>query len=351
MPFVRPTLLELVERIAADIESRLPGVDARLRRSNAAVLARVLGGATHGLHGNLEFLAGQIFPDTAEKEYLERWASIWSVLRKPAAAGQGSVIFTGTNGTVIPAGTLLQRSDGAEYTVDADATIAAGSATAAVTAGQAGAAGNTAAGSALSLVNPLAGVNASATVAAGGVTGGADAELDEDLRGRLLARIRQPPHGGADFDYVAWALEVPGVTRAWCYPRYLGNGTVGVAFVCDDQPGGIIPDAAKVSEVQDYLDFLRPVTADLTVFAPVARPLDLTIRIAPDSAAVRAAVTAELADLVTRTAVPNGTIYLSHIREAISVAAGELDHTLVAPVADVVCSGGEISIMGAITWQ
>lgn len=351
MPFRRPTLIELKERAAADLESRLPGSDARLRRSNTAVIAAVHAGAVHGLHGHLEYLSRQILPDTAEVEFLDRWASIWKVPRKEAAAATGTVTFTGTTGAVIAAGTPLQRSDGAEYVIAEEAVIAAGVATAAVTAAVAGSAGNTAAGSTLTLVSPIAGVTATATVAAGGIGGGTDIESDDDLRGRLLFAIRQPPHGGAGFDYVEWALEVPGVTRAWCYPAYLGVGTVGVAFVCDDQPGGIIPDAAKVQEVQAHIDFLRPVGADVTVWAPIAKPLDLVIELNPSTAAIQAAVEAELADLITREAVPNGTIYLSHIREAISLAAGEIDHTLVSPVADFTCVGGEIAVLGAITWQ
>lgn len=351
MPFQRPTLIELKERVAADLDSRLPGSDARLRRSNTAIIATVHAGAVHGLHGHLEYLSKQILPDTAEEEYLERWASIWGVARKEAAAAAGTVTFTGTNGAVIAAGTPLQRSDGAEFTVDVDVVIAAGVAAAAVTAVDAGSACNTAAGSTLTLVSPIAGVNAAVTVTIGGISGGTDIESDDDLRSRLLFAIRQPPHGGADFDYVEWALEVPGVTRAWCYPAYLGAGTVGLAVVCDDQPGGIIPDAAKVQEVQAYIDSLRPVTADVTVWAPIAKPLDLVIELAPSTVAVQAAVEAELADLITREAVPNGTIYVSHIREAISLAAGEIDHTLVSPTADFTCVGGEIAVMGAITWQ
>jgi len=73
--------------------------------------------------------------------------------------------------------------------------------------------------------------------------------------------------------------------------------------------------------------------------------------LAPDTEAVRAAVAAELADLIRREAEPEGGLYLSHIREAISLAAGEVDHALVSPVADVAAGTGEIITMGAITWS
>jgi uncharacterized phage protein gp47/JayE len=349
MPFNRPTLAEIIGRIVADIESRLPGADARLRRNVLNVLGRSLAGASHGLHGHLDWAVEQLLPDSAESEYLERWGSIWGISRKPAVASKGDVTFTGTDGAVIPAGTLLQRSDGAEYTTDADGIIAGGSATVAATASAAGADGDTATGSVLDLVNPIAGVNTQATVAAGDLGGGADIEGDDSLRVRLLARIQQPPHGGAEWDYEAWALEVSGVTRAWVYPHYLGVGTVGIIIV-DDDSDPIVPDAAKVGEVQAYIDERRPVTAQALVLAPVAVSLDLTIALTPTTAAVQAAVMAELEDFFRREAIPGGTIYVSRLREAISAAEGETSHELTAPAADVAHAAGEIAVLGVVTW-
>lgn len=187
-------------------------------------------------------------------------------------------------------------------------------------------------------------------VTAGELSGGADVESDEDLRSRFLSRLRQPPHGGADYDYVSWALEVPGVTRAWCYPHELGLGTVTVRFV-RDADASIIPDAGEVAAVQDYLDARRPVTAQLTVVAPVAVPLNFTLTgLVPSTSTVRAAVEAELQDLIFREAVPGGTILISHLRAAISAAAGEEDHVLTSPAANVTHAAGEMATMGTVTW-
>lgn len=349
MPFSRPDLATLIARAEADIETRLPGADARLRRSNLNVLARVHSGAAHGLYGYLDWIARQVIYDTAETELLERWAGIWGIGRKPAAPATGAATLTGTNGTVIPAGTRLVRSDAAEFLVDAEATVSGGTASVSLTADMAGQAGNTAAGSALSMASPIAGISATATVAVGGLTGGADIETDDLLRERFLARIRQPPHGGAAHDYVAWALEVEGVTRAWCYPQELGLSTITVRFVRDDDASPI-PDAGEVAAVQAYIDVLRPVTADVTVVAPVAVPIVFQIQLTPGTATVKAAVEAELRDLLLREAEPGATILLSHVREAISIAAGEADHVLVSPAADVTHTTGQMATFGSITW-
>ena len=255
----RPTLPQLINRNIADIESRLVGSDARLRRSNLNVIARILAGSVHGVYGALDFLSRQLIVDTAEKEYLERWASIWRIPRKASVSASGNVTFTGTTGSMVPAGTVLSRSDNAEFTTNADVTLVAGTGTAAVTASLAGEAGNTVASSTLSFISPVAGVNSSALVAVGGLANGADTEGDISLRERLIARIQETPQGGADYDYVNWAKEVPGVTRAWVYPQELGAGTVSVRFMRDDDSISAIPDAGEVATVQAYLNARKPV--------------------------------------------------------------------------------------------
>lgn len=350
MPFDRPSLPELIERSEADIESRLPGTDAKLRRSNLNVLARTFSGGQHGLYGFLDWVAAQILPDTAESEMLDRHASIWlPTARIPAEYAIGSATATGTNGTVIPIGTVFKRADGAEYATDAEVTVASGIATVALTALEAGQTGNALASTALSLASPIAGLTATASVTVNAMTGGADAEADDLLRARVLTRIRQAPHGGASFDYLSWALEVAGVTRAWVYPQELGIGTVTVRFLRDDDVSPI-PDSTEVAAVQSYIDARRPVTAAVTVVAPIADALNFTIALNPTSAAIRTAVAAELVDLLKREAEPGGAILLSHIREAISLAAGESDHVLTAPSANVTHATGQIATMGTITW-
>ncbi|RJX35673.1 MAG: baseplate J/gp47 family protein [Desulfarculus sp.] len=351
MPFERPTLEELIDRAVADVATRLPGADTQTRRGNLVVLPRVHAGAVQGLYGYLEWISRQVMPDTAEDEYLERWSNVWGVVRKPAAYAAGAVTVSGNVGAVVPAGAVLTRADLARFVVQAEVALAAATAIVQVQAEEAGADGDTDAGAPMSFVSPAAGVNSVASVGEDGLAGGADAETDTELLARLLMRIQEPPRGGASADYVAWALEVPGVTRAWAYANHLGLGTVGLCFVLDNKAGAIIPDAGEVAAVQAYIDERRPVTAQVTVFAPVAAPLDFEISLTPDTTAVRAAVQAELADLVAREAEPSGALLLSHIREAISIAAGETDHSLISPAANVQAGAGEIITMGAITWS
>lgn len=348
--YSRPPLADIVQRVRTDVLSRL-STDDLLRRADAEVYARVMGGVAHGLYGFIDWLSAQLIYDTAELEYLERWCSIWGITRKAAAAATGTVSFTVQAGAVIASGTLLQALDAVQYKTTADATVVGTTATAPVVAVVAAAAGNRATGQSLSLVSPVVGVQATAT--AGLLSGGADVETDDALRARLLTRIQQPPQGGAAADYIAWALGVSGVTRAWVYAQELGAGTVTVRFVRDNDGTGaaVIPDSTEVAAVQAYIDARRPVTAAVTVVAPVAVPLNFTISgLTPSTAAVQAAVQTELQDLLLREATPGGTLLLSHMRAAISAATGETDFVLTSPSANVTNTTGNMSTMGTITW-
>ena len=349
MPFERPTLPTLIDQGAAEFEARIPGVLARVRRSLVGVINRVLAGALSAMYQYAEWLNKQAWPDQAEAEFLDDHGARWGVTRTAAAPATGTARFTGIDGANVPMGTVVQRADSVQYATLAAGVVAAGQALVAVQAVVAGQAGNTSINTGLTLTSPVVNIN-SAALAYADLGGGADIEGDEAYRARILTRIRQVPDGGSADDYIAWALEVAGVTRAWVYPGELGAGTVSLRFVRDGDAGSAIPDTGEVATVQAHIDALRPVTASLTVVAPTAVARNFTIALTPNTAQVQAAVAAELADLILREGAPGGTLLLSHIREAISVAAGETDSVLSVPAANVVYTTGQIPTMGVITW-
>lgn len=349
MPFTYLTPRQLQQQTETEVASRL-GLSVLLPRSVLQGLARAFAGVVFHALARVEWVFRQCFEDTAEAAELERRASIRGVYRLPAARASGSVTFSGV-GTV-PAGSRVRRADGVEYQTTAAVTLAAGTGTAFAEAMLASAAANCAAATALTLTSPIAGVSSSATVAAGGMTAGVDRESDDMLRARLLQRLREPAQGGAPADYVRWALEVPGVTRAWSQRAYPQPGSVGVTFVVDDDPGGMIPSPTKVAEVEAYItDPTRmPATAVLECYAPGTQAVNITLTLTPDTIAVQQSVEASLDAFFRRVAEPGATIYVSQIREAISTAAGETDHVLDAPLADVTPAAGTIAILGTVTF-
>ena len=351
MPLNRPLIGDLVRRVSADAAVRLPGSDPLLRRSVVGGLVVAFSGAVHELYGYLERIARSVFADTAEGPELERLASIWGVSRIAAIAARGTITVTGTTGAMVPVDSLWRRGDGVEYRVTAVAVLVAGTAMVSVEAREAGRNGNGAISVTVSVVSPLAGVVSQAAVSTA-IAAGADAESDEGLRARLLDRIQSPSRGGAESDYLFWARSAHvDVTRRWVRPLAAGLGTVTVYFMTDAATANGIPAAATVTVVNDYIEVRRPVTAGVTVAAPTPVALDVTIdMLEPDTAAVRAAVEAGLADLVVREAEPGGVILLTHIAEVISSAAGEIDHDLVSPAADVAHQADEIAVPGTVTW-
>ncbi|MCH1985282.1 baseplate J/gp47 family protein [Achromobacter xylosoxidans] len=349
MPVPRPSLPKLIEQLASEMESRLPGILPRARRSLAGVLVRVFSGGLDALYKFLERVFKQAWPDQCDEDELPGHGARWGVLQKTAAPATGTLLIGGENGASLMAGSVFQRADGVQFTVDVGVTIVGSSATVAITADEVGQAGNTAAGVQLTLASPVVGINSTA-VASTEISGGADVERPELFRARILERIRRPPHGGDGDDYVAWAKEVPGVTRAWCTPNGMGAGTVVVRFVRDDDDDPI-PDAGEIEAVRAHIEAQRPVTAELFVLPVVAKPVAYVISdLQPDSAEIRAAIIAELKDMHVRDAIPGGTLLITHMREAISIAAGENDHVLVSPAGNVTCLPGELATFGGVTW-
>ncbi len=358
MAFDRPTLKTLISRTTTDINSRLAASTTLLRRMVSKVYGRVLGGLAHGLYGYVQWAADQILPDTQDDDVLLRHGSIFGVTRKEGDYAEGTLTATGTEGSTIDAGAIWQRSDGVTYETVEDAEISSGTATVSVRAGEIGTEGNTYAGETLDLVSPIEGVETSAAID-GSLVGGRDLETMDAYRARVLARMATYFTGANAAVYKQWALECEGVTRAWVYENTPASGSVTVLFVCDDSDP-VLPTSAKIADVESYMEehtdaatgnlVGRAVNVDLVVAAPGEESIDFTITPVPDTAAVRTAIEAELTALLTNDGDPGATIYLSRIHEAISLAAGETNHVLSVPAADVACSAGAIPVMGTITW-
>lgn len=355
MAWSRPTLQELVDRIRGDFKGRLEVDGAIVRRSMANIMATVWAGAAHALHGHIEWLAEQLFATTANREFLLRRGRIYGMRPTPAEFATGTVTATGDDGEVIDEGETLVRDDGFTYTVTSSATISGGDADLALEADEAGEDGNLDAGETLEFESPISGVDPGVTVDSDGITGGADEESTEAFRERLKLRLSEPPQGGAEQDYEAWALEVSGVTRAWVFPHEEGLGTVVVRFVMDDRDD-IFPESGDVEAVQEVLDENRPVTDEATAKAPVEKQVDFDIELTPDDSGTRAAVEAELDDLFFRDAEPGdgegrGTILLSQMRTAIGIAEGVEDYQLNSPDDDETPDTGELIVRGSMTWS
>jgi uncharacterized phage protein gp47/JayE len=356
--------------------SDLPNADGFLRRSALRVLAWIQAGLAYLHYGYLDWISQQAVPFTATAEFLEAWAALapTPVLREAPTYATGPAAWPGIvtiPPTVLPAGTLCARTDGTQFAVVADAAVSTSSTvTATVIAVVAGSAGNTDSGAPLTLATVVPGIT-SAGSATGPIAGGTDVELDPAMRTRMLESYAAPPHGGNASDYVTWALAVPGVTRAWCYPNGVGGGTVVVYFMMDlsEAAWGGFPQGSNgvataetraTAATGDQLTVanaiypLRPVTALVYAVAPIAQPLNFTIAgLLSISTIQQAAISAALTSLLVQLDSPLGTtsIEQSDCDGAVIAVGGLPSFAITTPSAWPVTSAiGYLFTLGTVTY-
>ena len=318
----------------------------------------MLAAAVNGLYGYLDWIARMAVPFTAAGEFLAGWGAFKGLTYKGATQAALTVTYVAAGPATIDSGQAIGRGDSAQFVTTATVSVeAAGNLVVPVQAVLAGAAGNTPPGAIMTLASPVSGVNSSG-VAGAATTVGADVETDDNFRARVLTAFAQPPQGGALADYESWALAAAGVTRAWVQPLANGAGTVTVYIMMDAAEsafGGFPQGADGVATAEtraaaatgDQLTVanaiypLRPVTALVTVAAPAANPIAMTINGAAGwssdtLAAVEAAIDTMLLALGSPGGVslPNdaaaGVTNLSAIETAIASVAGTAGFVITA---------------------
>jgi uncharacterized phage protein gp47/JayE len=372
MPYSRPTLTALRNQAIEDITtSGVPGLDGLLRNAVLRVLAWVMSGLAYSVYGYLDWISRESVPFTATDEFLEAWAALIGIYRKDATPASGQAQFVGAQpGTFVATGTALTRQDSTPYTSTADASVdATGTLVVAIVAAVNGALTDCDPGTSIGFDTPIAGINNDGVILAPGCTGGADQETDADLRTRMLAKYRDPPQGGAVADYEQWALEVPGVTRAWVQPNGMGAGTVIVRFMLDDvqvahggfpqgtdgvsthEPRGVAATGDQLA-VADHIWPVQPVTSLVFSMAPVPAPIDVTLLdLEPNTPDVQAQIIASINDMYLVKAEIGGTIFPSDLYEAILATPGLIHFTMSEPALPFTADAGALPIMGTLTVQ
>ena len=278
MTYTRPSLKEISDQIENDFNTRFGGDSRPTRFSMTKIISRVVAGAVHLIYGYIDYGMNQIIPDSASSEYLDRWSLIWGIQRKAATKSFGFVIFKGEEGAVIPAFTQISAKDGLVFETLEESFIKKGISVVRIESKEAGAKYNLTKNTSLNLMSPISKVQSVCFLDESGTLNGTDAESDDELRNRLLLRIRNPICAGNKQDYVNWALETPGggVTRAWCFPQYQADGNVGVFFVKDNQEN-IIPKDEEMEVVRKHISSIMPCTARLYVKAPEPHVVNFVI--------------------------------------------------------------------------
>jgi uncharacterized phage protein gp47/JayE len=351
MPFTVPKFTEIRDQYLNQVRNLQPGA-ATGPDSDHYVRAAAVAAVAEQLYAHQAWVFRQAFPDTADAENLERMAAQRGVPRKTAAYAIGSVRLVGVPGTVVPAGVGVATTSMSYTTTAAGVIGGGGSVDVAAVADRTGEAGNVSAPISADVSGAPAGVSHALVVA---MAEGAADETSAALLDRLLAVMSQPAQGGNRNDYVVWALEVPGVRRAYVFPLRRGVGTVDVV----PMPEAGLPSAQLLADVQAHIDTRKPVglsAAGFLAIAPAALVTaitgTLTLKSGYTLAQVQPLATTALTKLLTDTA-PGETLYRTRILATVMNVDGVANVVLTAPAADVVPTVDntvvQLATLGAIT--
>lgn len=219
----------------------------------------------------LEYQLQRAFATTATGEDLDMRTAEQGIARKPATRAVGSLTFTGADGAIIPAKSLVASTAGIQFETVAEAVIDGGQVIANAQAVKAGVSGNASANSITVMsvsLNGVTGVNNSDPF-----TGGYKEETDEELRKRYFEKIQTPATSGNKFHYIAWSKEVPGVGDAKCFPLWDGNGTVKVVIVNAEKHAA---DAGLINAVENKIEEKRPIGAAVTVISAMEKSINVS---------------------------------------------------------------------------
>lgn len=172
-------------------------------------------------------------------------------------------------------------------------------------------------------------------------------ELDSDFLARVLGRIRQPPAGGNQYDYVEWAKEVQDVAYASCVPLGQGLGTVDVVILANAvTTGSEIPTQALLDAVRAYIANICPTSVKyLRVLAPtvISQPVTMSTSGANKNPAQTASdITAYINSLL-----PGQSLALAQLMN-IAVNDGAADAEITEPATSVAATAYQLIRPGAI---
>ncbi|HBR1086191.1 TPA: baseplate J/gp47 family protein [Klebsiella pneumoniae] len=331
MPFITPTFDDIRSDILRDIKNLNPDADTGVD-SDLYIRASAVASVATGIYQYQGWIVRQIFPDTADTEFLEWHARTRGLYRKSATTASGTLTVTGEPGATAAAGYSVTRGS-LTYTTTAAVTLDTdGNGTVAASYSTAGAAGNTTAVTSGTFTSTPTGFDS--TVIIGVMAGGTDAESDSELLARLLDIIRRPPAGGNKYDYRRWAMAVDGVTAAYVYPLRRGLGTVDVVITS----AGGAPSADIIAAVQAYIDDQRPVTAkDCLVLAPTFKTVDIDVRISVSGVTLTDAIAniiAAITDYISRLA-PGEAFIKSQAEMIVSQVTGVIDRNMLEPTGNI----------------
>lgn len=114
---------EITTKAKTDVQRAIPESNPFLKNSVLGAIISAFSNRIFDFYIQLRAAIDSVFPDTAEDEFLERWAAIFGKIRLGASQSSGNVAATGTIGFIVPSSTVLTTSDGAIFESTAEVVI------------------------------------------------------------------------------------------------------------------------------------------------------------------------------------------------------------------------------------
>lgn len=348
----RPSIKEIFDRVEQDIGF------CHLH-SSKRVFSKAIAGCSHLLYGYARNLANNLHPLWAKGSALDDWAKIWLPSgRKSATPAQGTISIESTAPISLAKGTAF-RYEGLEFVTRKSQEVS-GIKNIPIEASIPGNTGVILPGNQLIAVQTIPNLKSTAIVTQE-ISGGTNIETDESLRERIINKVRNPPQGGCPQDYINWATEISGISRAWVAPKVNGLGTVGLAFV-DDQNGGLPTPSAR-KKLIEKLEKVAPAGSKTIPIMLKPEPIFFKIKVSPTS--VKPQLENELRTLIKSISEPrlsrgyflnargqktHGLLAISDVHESLAPVP-KSKFNIMEPSTDLTVSEGKIFTFGGLDVQ
>lgn len=344
------TVEEIYQEMLACFEQRsgmTPGQGCDLSVRLYALAAQI-----YALYVQADWVRRQAFPQTAEGEYLDRFAHMRSLERKEGEAAVGVVRFA-ANGVsqqerTIPAGTVCMTAGLIRFETQETGVLPAGEqyVDVPVRALTVGAAGNVGAGTITGMA--VAPVGIASCINPQPCTGGCDEESDASLRERVMATFRRLPNGANAAYYHQEALSFDDVAAAIVHPRARGVGTVDVIVSAKDG----VPDQELLDALGEHFAQRREIAVDVQVLAPETVTVDLAVQIAvrdgAEFEAVKESVEQKLREQFGGHLLGQAVLK-AWLGNLVYDCDGVENYTISSPAADIAAAEGMLPVLGTLT--
>jgi uncharacterized phage protein gp47/JayE len=210
----------------------------------------------------------------------------------------------------------------------------------------------------LTLLSPIVGIDNTAKVTFDGIGGGANVESDERLRSRLKFKLQNPVTLFNAVQIELLAKELSFVDRVFVFEITPDVGQVTIYILKENN---VIPNASELQQITDKIEeTILPVNtaiADVFVLAPTPIIVNFVFSsITPNTETMKTSITNKLIEFFNNQTSVGIDItenqYNCAIQSTIDLDTGEIlqDFTLISPTGDITITGGEIGVLGGVSF-